>query len=401
MWWPAPARLAVSFLSYGCRVSAICPPGHPLRYVSGIEALHSYSRIRSGASLRAAILATRPDLIVPCDDGVVGQLHEIHAALPELRPLIERSLGAGEFYPRVTRRGDLMQTAVRLNIRAPLTQVVRSEDDLKAWGVDAPAVLKIDGTWGGEGVAIVRSQIEAIAGFRRARSSMSPGVVIKRFLINRAPLALWSWGMRKAADVTVQQYIGGRAATAMFACWQGEVVGILAAEVLASQGETGAAVVVRLIQYPEIERAARLIAREYSLSGFHGLDFILEQDTDLPYLIELNPRATQLGHLRVPGQGDLVGALLSKLTNTPADPAQLPHCEHGSTIALFPRALSWNPKSAYLSRGYHDVPWEEPELVRELMRPTWPNRQLASRIYHHFRETKTKDQSDPVFSPIK
>jgi hypothetical protein len=33
-WWPLSARLAMALLRHGCKVAALCPPGHPLRYVT-------------------------------------------------------------------------------------------------------------------------------------------------------------------------------------------------------------------------------------------------------------------------------------------------------------------------------------------------------------------------------
>jgi len=41
-----------------------------------------------------------------------------------------------------------------------------------------------------------------------------------------------------------------------------------------------------------------------------------------------------------------------------------------------------------LRSGYHDVPWDEPQLVRELLQKPWPERQWLSRLYHHFRAPK-------------
>jgi hypothetical protein len=38
-----------------------------------------------------------------------------------------------------------------------------------------------------------------------------------------------------------------------------------------------------------------------------------------------------------------------------------------SAIAFFPYAFKSNPGSVYLHQGYHDVPWDEPALVRELV----------------------------------
>jgi hypothetical protein len=401
MWWPLSARLAMAFLRHGCRVSAVCPPGHPLRYVAGIESFYPYKGLDSVGSLKAAICAARPSLIVPCDDGVVWQLHELHASEAELRPLIEYSLGASEAYPTIQRRGEVLKAAAELGIRVPVTQTVNSVEDLKGWCVNAAAVLKLDGTWGGEGVAIVRSPQDATRDFRSASGAMRAGLAWKRFLINRQRLALWSWRRRKATNITIQQFIHGRPATSMFACWRGEVLAVVTVEVLASQGSTGAATIVRLLQNEEIDSAARLLAKKFMLSGFHGLDFILEDGTGAAYMIELNPRSTQLGHLNLPSQGDLAGLIAAKLRNEPVSPPAPEDCIQGSTIAFFPQALNWHPKSAYLRQGYHDVPWEEPALVRELLRDSWPDRQWLSRIYHYFRTSKLSEKSDGVFTPAE
>jgi hypothetical protein len=95
----------------------------------------------------------------------------------------------------------------------------------------------------------------------------------------------------------------------MLACWRGELLGLVAVEVIASRGPTGAATIVRLINHLEITEAARRVSARLRLSGFHGLDFILEEATGSAFLIELNPRCTQLGHLILRAQGDLAGVL--------------------------------------------------------------------------------------------
>ncbi len=87
----------------------------------------------------------------------------------------------------------------------------------------------------------------------------------------------------------------------MVACWRGEILGEVSVEVVSSQGPTGSANVVRRINNPELGRAARLIAAHLGSSGFFGLDFIIEQPSGKPYLIEMNPRCTQLGTPAIPG----------------------------------------------------------------------------------------------------
>ena len=400
LWWPSSARLALAFLRHGCNVSALCPPGHPLRFVTGISSIYSYQGLASIGLLRAAIRAAQPTLIVPCDDIAVWQLHTLHANEADLRPLIELSLGAAEAYPAIQQRGEVLRVAQSLGIRVPLTQTLNSAEDLNDWKFDKPAVLKLDGTWGGEGVTIVRSLTEANQSFHSAPKTMKAWMAWKRFLINRHFFALWAWQRRKISKMTIQEFIPGQPATTMFACWRGEVLASSTVKVLVSQAPTGAANVVQVLKNKEIEDAVRLLARKLQLSGFHGLDFVIEEDTDAAYLIELNPRATQLGHLNLSAHGDLAGVMAGKLKNEAPDAIASENQIQNSAIAFFPFAFKSNPGSAYLHEGYHDVPWDEPALVRELLCDPWPERQLPSRIYHYLGFRKKLASECKVYRPI-
>jgi hypothetical protein len=390
MWWPLSARLATALIHHGCRVVCVCPPGHPLRFVTGVEHLYPYRAVDSFRALRSAIKATNPDMIVPCDDAVVWQLHALHARYPELRPLIEYSIGPSEMYATIRSRAGLLQAASELGIRIPVTETLASESDLNKWSQAGSTVLKADGTWGGTGVEIAHSHREALSAFRRLARPYGAGLAWKRFLVNRDPFALWSWRNSGTSQVTIQEFIPGRPANTMFACWRGEVLSSVTVEVVSAQGITGAANVVRLIQNPEIERASRKLARRFMLNGFHGLDFVLEEATGAAYLIELNPRCTQLGHLRLPDQGDLAGRFIARVKGV--DPPQEEDPVASDTIAFFPQAFSWNPRSPYLRHAYHDVPWEEPELLRQLLREPWPERQWLTRVYHFFRPSQKQTE---------
>jgi hypothetical protein len=91
------------------------------------------------------------------------------------------------------------------------------------------------------------------------------------------------------------------------------------------------ATIVRRMQNEQMTQAAELIAARLQLSGFYGLDFVIESDTNVPYLIELNPRCTQLGHLDFPDQGCLVGILAAALRGErcprPHDPIHRHHSD--------------------------------------------------------------------------
>ncbi len=362
----------------------VCPPGHPLRFVSGIESHYLYESVDSARSLKNAIERSKADVIVPCDDGVVWQLHWLHDRFPELREIIEESLGPSAMYGVIRSRGELLRTAAALGIRTPETVDIQSKNDLARW--KGAGVLKLDGSWGGTGVEIVGSAAEAAEAYDRLSKPKGPSFTWKRFLVNRDPLALWSRKNAGPPRVTLQEFIAGRPANAMMACWKGEVLAMVAVEVLNSQGATGSATVVQIIRNEEITQAACKLAQKLQLNGFHGLDFMLERETKHAYLIELNPRCTQLGHLRLPEQGDLAGAFTSKLKNEERSDPDAPITREA--IALFPQAFLLSPRNPYLELGYHDVPWEEPDLLRELLRESWPNRQWPARLYHFFRPPK-------------
>lgn len=366
----------MAFLRHGCSVSAVCPPGHPLRFVKNIANLYP----DRGKALIHAIAAFDPDLIVPADDGVVWEMHRVHSFNPALRPLIEHSLGAAEWYSTIRSREETLRVASELGIRVPATEAVCSEDDLRWY--ENPAVLKLDGTWGGTGVEITRSAEGMRTAFRKLSKSRRVGDALKRLLFNRDFSALWQ-SRSEERRITIQEFIPGRPANTMLACWRGEVISSVTVEVVCGHGLTGIASVVRVIENAEIVECARLLAGRLMLNGFYGLDFVLERRTGAAYLIELNPRCTQLGHLRLPQQGDLAGAWIARLKGLPVPAEDDPITS--DTIAFFPQAFQLNPENPYLRRGYHDVPWEEPKLFYELLRDSWPHRQWHARAYHLFR----------------
>jgi hypothetical protein len=383
--WPLSARLAVRLIAHGCVVHALCPRAHGLTKVSGIAKTHRYAGLDSLAALERAVADSRPSLIVPSDDRAVWQLHDLHARRPDWSELIETSIGSSGSFATARSRSGLMDAARTLGVRVPETALIRSEADIRAWfdGHAGAAVVKLDGTWGGHGVQVVAKADEATDVWHRFTTPEPPGTALKRWMIDRDPLAFWPRQSHRAPVVSIQQFIPGRPANAMLAAWRGELLGLASVEVLCAQGPTGASTIVRLMRHEEITRAAEVLVRHLGLSGFHGLDFILDEAAGAPFLIELNPRCTQLGHLVLPGQGDLAG-LVSTALGAPGAPQPQPAIDR-DVIAFFPQALAWNPDSPYMQRCHHDVPWSEPALVRELLLDPWPERQWLSRLYHRMR----------------
>ena len=342
------------------------------------------------AGLERAIRRERPDLIVPSDDRAVWQLHELHAQRPDLRPLIEASIGQPGSFQVLSSRAALLDLARRAGVRVPQTRPVHSQGDLHDWYREFPgmAVMKVDGTWGGRGVAFIESADQAHASWSRFRAPQPLGLPLKRWVINRDPLAFWSGARVSGRPVSIQSFIRGPQANAMAACWQGKVLGIVSVEVLCNQGLTGASTIVRLIRNEEIARATEALVRDLQLSGFCGLDFVLEEGSGAAYLIELNARCTQLGHLVLPQQADLIGLLCAQLGAPGVFAPESPIDRE--IIAFFPQALAWNPDSPYMQQCHHDVPWNEPALVRELLLVPWAERRWLFRLYHRLRGKRLK-----------
>jgi hypothetical protein len=368
-WYPT-ARLVMALAKAGCTVDVVCPSGHPVSNTHAPRRIHDYNGLMPLRSLERAIAAASPDVIVPGDDLATRHLHELHKR-EQARPrhqsricqLIERSLGAAQSFGIVNQRCAFMQLAEEEGVRVPKMRVIHSLGELRTWAVETgfPFVLKANGTSGGDGVKVVNSLEEADHAFRKLQAPPLLARAAKHALIDRDLTLLWPSISRQRRVVNAQTFVDGYEATSAIVCWEGRVLASLHFEVAEKVGATGHATVVRMIEHPEMSSAAEKIAKRLALSGFHGLDFMLEARTGHAYLIEINPRTTQVGHLALGSGRDLPAALYGALTGKTAEPAA--KVTESDTIALFPQEWKRDAESPYLSSGYHDVPWEEPALI--------------------------------------
>jgi thioesterase domain-containing protein len=394
-WWPCASRLAMGLTQMGCAVSAVYPAsGHSLSKTRAIQQRFRYSPFDPVSSLRTAIEAVEPDIVIPCDDRAVRHLHELHARdagqpsnRSKIRMLIEASLGPPESYPVVSSRYDLLKIAREEGIRIPDTRQVCSASQLNCGNIDfqLPWVLKADGSWGGHGVRIAHNPKEAAQSFSELSRPLPTTRLIKRMLVDRDPYWLDTWFNRTKPRVVVQSYIQGRPANSAVVCWKGKVLAGIAVEVANAQGATGSATIVRVVDNPEMLLPAGRLARRLGLSGFFGFDFMIENGTGDAFLIEMNPRCTPLSHLQLGNGSDLIAALAAELSNTPL--RERTAVTESNMIAYFPQAWHWDRESRLLQSSFHDVPVEEPDLVQDLLRLPWPDRGALARITSALRGT--------------
>ena len=369
--WPATTRLAVALANCGFAVGAVTPARHGLRRFERLACRFvCHPHVGLLRAVAAAIEQWSPDLVVPADDRAVAVLHRLHAAASHTRELIERSLGDPRYFEVVEKKSALVRLAAAAGVAVPDTVIVYDLDDLRRRLSHAafPLVLKVDGTWGGEGVRIVRSAADAERAFVELAARPGWPRIGKQILqhLNFAPLR--ERLSRRLPTVTLQTFISGRPANRAVACWQGEVLAGVSVEVVQASLDTGPASVVRVIDHPEMAEATAHLVRRLGLSGFCGIDFILDP-SGRAHLIELNARTTTVCYLALDAQSDMTGALYAKLAGTARRPvASMRH----DLITFFPHELWRDPKSRFLVGTYHDVPWDEPQLVAAYLRPDPP-----------------------------
>ena len=373
-WFPT-ARLAMALTQAGCDVEAVCPPRHPLCATSAVRRTHTYQGLTPLLSIAHAIAAATPDLIIPGDDLSTRHLHHLHRrelgrgrkASPTCA-LIERSFGSPESFPVVYERAAFMRIAEEQGIRVPRTRSVANLDELHSCMAETgfPVVLKADGTSGGVGVRVARTQDEAERAFRTLQAPPLMARAIKRALVDRDKTLIWPSLLRHRPMVCAQAFAEGREATSTVACWQGTVLAGLHFEVIQKRYSAGPATVMRLTDHAEMASAVEKMVRRLNLSGLHGFDFMLDSHSGNAWLIEINPRTTQVGHLTLGPGRDLPAALCAAMTGSAIQPAR--KLTENETVALFPQEWMRDPASPFLSSAYHDVPWEEPELIRACVR---------------------------------
>lgn len=373
-WFPT-ARLAVALANSGFTVDAVCPSNHPLSETDVVRRIYSYRGLDALTFFGDAISAAKPDLIVPGDDLATQHLHLLYDqgrrngdAGATVCALIERSLGTSNGFAVINSRTKFMELAQSEGIRVPKTEVVRDGNDLKRWFAQAglPVVLKSDGSSGGDGVRVARTLEDAERALRLLQAPPLVARAVKRALLDQDARLLRPALLRRRATVNAQVFIAGREANSAVACWKGEVLASLHFEVINKVGSSGHATVVRLVDNEEMFAAAEKMVRRLNLSGVHGFDFMLESATGDAYLIEINPRATQVGHLALGLGRDIPAALYSAITGESIRPA--PKVTEDDTIALFPQEWIRDPASTFLQSAYHDVPWDKPKLIRACVR---------------------------------
>ena len=114
--------------------------------------------------------------------------------------------------------------------------------------------------------------------------------------------------------------------------------------------------------------AAEKIASRLKISGFFGLDFIIEEATGLVYLIEMNPRVTPPVPLPLGAGHDLLAAMWGQLTDR--QPREVRKVIQDRRIEYFPETFAGNKQlgdqNGTVNQEFTDV---ERALIQEVLQP--------------------------------
>jgi len=262
----------------------------------------------------------------------------------------------------------LPSIAPLVDVRIPTTALVQDLKALKRWftAQTGTVVLKSDHSWGGWGVRVAHSLNQVDAAFRSMTGMRRLVLSLKLLCSVQDPEWFLHLVKRHRPTLTVQSYIRGTPANCSVACWQGDVLAGIAIEALVTKGPTGSATVVRLIHNHEMMDVAARLVRYLGATGIFGFDFILEEGTNRAFLLEINPRATQISHLAFGPERNLAAAICARITGNPVENTA-PSVPAHLLIAFFPQELKRDPSGSLLKDAYHDVPYEEPALVEAFL----------------------------------
>jgi glutathione synthase/RimK-type ligase-like ATP-grasp enzyme len=372
------ARISIALADVGFRVGALTPRGHPVRRSRKIRdhfAYHTRPRLRSAVR---AIDRWSPDLLVCTDDLAVRELQTLHQrtaasddkARRRIAELIELSLGPATSFPAMCNKSDFLARVEIEGLRCPRTVVIPACRAFESPPAELiyPLIVKADHSQGGICVRIANNDADVRAAVWELQTPSTWHSIFRRlFGAILGSEALAPLMLRLRRTISLQQYILGRPSNRAVICWKGKVLTGISVEAVEVNDEHGPASVVRLIDHPEMAIVAEHMVKRLGLSGFVGFDFVLDSSNQA-WIIEMNPRVTPICHLSPADGTNLAGSLHIQMKGLKLV-SRLTPISRGM-IALFPNEIVRSPSSEYLQSCQHDVPWNEPELVRSVLNQT-------------------------------
>lgn len=307
-----------------------------------------------------------PNLIIFGDELTVAFAHHVvrHAdkfktLLPsKVLDLLKLSLGDPQFFDESLIKHCTLEAAHALGLQIPEIASVTNEKESRLFieKVGYPVVVKKSFSAAGNGVKFCQNETDFVSALQSFLPR--PSFPIKTF-IKKTLRRDW---FPENKVVGLQQFIEGKTAMYPLVAIDGEVLAGFTGIKELTVSENGPCSLIRLVNRKDTQAIAAAMIKQFRFTGFASIDFIIEEKTDRAYLIEFNPRPVPVIHLGILGGVNLGAALFAGLSGQDWEPQTI--IEKEQLVALFPQEWRRDPSSENLHKIYHDVPWDDPELIR-------------------------------------
>ena len=362
--WLGTARMPRDLAIAGWDVALLAPEGslaERSRYVRRIGHLPANARSLGWVQAFAAMVeATRPQLVIPCDDTAFRLMQHLVIAPPQtmqsvlhrqLVTLIVGSLGDPSHYRASVDKTLLSRAAEAAGVPvlpyAIISAVAEAERFVAVHGW--PVVLKRSHSSAGDGVAICAGPDMLTHEFARLRRSQALNL-----------------DDSDNDRLLVQAYIRGRTQYFAGTAWRGSLLCGYAVEKLAGESK-GAASVVRYFHSDTLENSASKLVTAFGATGIFAPEYIVDERTGEAYLVEINRRVTPGTH-----RGGFIdvatgAAFFAALHGKPMTTRMRLDDGEERVFVSFPHEWLRDPESRYLRDYPVDVPWDEPELMEGML----------------------------------
>jgi hypothetical protein len=308
-------------------------------------------------SLQRTVNQVEPHIVIPGDEMALRLLFRFvldppRAMLPaeraRLAALIVESLGPPEHYAVSIDKTLLPPAAESIGVRVPRYGIATSPDEAVAHAgtLGSRIVLKRRLGFGSGGVAFPET-LERVA--REAARMLAP-----------EPVDLGEYAQ---PQLLVQAFVAGPHHSLAVAALAGRVLASFSWErFVLTRPVNGQTSVLRFVDSPATRIATERIVRHFAMTGLFNMQFIVDEATGEPLLLEINRRVTTHMNLGERVGADLGVALFNALSgnDVPAPVATIPAEDR---INVFPREWLRDPDSPNLDRYPVDIPWDEPRLI--------------------------------------
>lgn len=377
--WPTIARLPKALQQSGFEVAALCYRNSFLAATRYLDQLFPLRSRRFGGvvlhQLTEIINQWNPQLIIPGDDRTVFffqriiQLHQSGKRTfpPKMLETLNLSFGNFDWLAETTSKLRTLRRAQGLGLKTPGFACPGSVEEAvsQAKELGWPVVVKKSTSWGGGGVTFCDNERQVKAIYAKYSMANRQQDRLKSGLMQMHGRTLESEWFPADPSITVNEAIQGKAAMIAVAAATGKILAYATAiKEQCHPTPKGPPSVVRLVHHAGIFQTAEKLVRHWGATGLISFDFMLTAEGEAS-LIECNARPICLSYMGSLSGCDLCLALHHHFAGLEIPAPSNPRHE---VVAQFPREWRRDSQSPYLREAYHDVPWDDPDLVKKLIK---------------------------------